>query len=109
MKVKISKQLERNDKGVILSDSIAESNPVMKEDSKTILFPISLYVNEEAMNEKVPVIGGCVSFHQMRVSKVCSDSEWSDMNDNAGSGALVTGWFKEAIDNSIGLGFTELI
>lgn len=109
MKVKISKQLNRNDMGVILADSIAESNLIIKESSKTLLFPIKLYVNEDAMNDGVSVLGGCQEFKQMRLYKECSDSEWVKMNDDAGSGDLVTRWYKEAIDNAIGTGFTEIL
>lgn len=109
MKIKILKQLNRLDLGIIEANSIAECNPIVMEDIKKIMFPIKLYVSQSAMDSKVSLIGGCQEFRQMRLSKSCSDDEWTSLNEDAGSRDLVCGWFKTAIDNEIGVGFTEII
>jgi len=109
MKIKISKQLNRLDLGIIESDSILECNPIVIEDSKQIIFPIKLYVNQGAVDSKVSLIGGCQEFKQMRLNKYCTDGEWTALNEDAGSRDLVCGWFKTAIDDVIGVGFTEII
>tara|TARA_R110002020_G_scaffold65330_3_gene172583 strand:+ start:2349 stop:2678 length:330 start_codon:yes stop_codon:yes gene_type:complete len=109
MKIKVSKELNRLDLGVIEPDSILECNPIVMEDSKKIMFPIKLYVSQSAMDSKVSLIGGCQEFKQMRLSKSCSESEWAALNEDAGSRDLVCGWFKAAIDDVIGVGFTEII
>ena len=109
MKIKVSKQLNRLDLGIIESDSIVECNPIVIEDSKQIMFPIKLYVNDDAMDSNISIIGGCQEFKQMRLSKSCTDGEWTALNEDAGSRDLVCGWFKAAIDDVIGVGFTEII
>lgn len=109
MKVKISKQLNRLDLGIIESNCIVECNPIVIEDSKQIMFPIKLYVNDDAMDSKVSLIGGCQEFKQMRLTKSCTDGEWTALNEDSGSRDLVCGWFKTAIDDVIGVGFTEII
>ena len=109
MKIKVSKQLNRLDLGIIESDSILECNPIVMEDSKQIMFPIKLYVNQGAMDSKVSLIGGCQEFKQMRLTKSCTDGEWTALNEDSGSRDLVCGWFKTAIDDVIGVGFTEII
>jgi hypothetical protein len=109
MKIKVSKELNRLDLGIILADSILECNPIIMEDTKQIMFPIKLYVSQSAMDSKVSLVGGCQEFKQMRLHKSCSDTEWNALNEDAGSRDLVCGWFKTAIDDAIGLGFTEII
>ena len=109
MNIKITKQLKRPDTGIIAANSIANCNPILKEESLTVMFPITLFVSQAAQDSKIPITSGCSSFPQMRLKKVCDQAEWDKMNDDAGAGALVTGWYQTAIDDAIGVGNTVVI
>ena len=109
MNIKITKELNRPDLGTIAPNSIANSNAVMREESLTVAFPMRLFTSQAAQDAKAPNVPGCTEFPNFRLFKVCTQAEWDAMNDDAGAGALVVGWFQDAIDNAIGLGNTEIV
>lgn len=116
MKIKINKQLNRPDGGVVPSGSIATSNPKMvsakvptANDAGTVLFPIVLAFDQASLDADKVGVPAITEFSYRGINKTCTQAEWDAMNDNADAGALVNGWMQTAIEQIIGVGNTEIL
>ncbi len=108
--VKITKQLDRPDGGKVASGSIAVCNsPRQVVNEKAVVFIIAFFINQTAIDSGKTNIPQLVKFPTMKLVKMCSDDEWTELSDDAGAGALVGKFMKECIDAAIGDGFAELI
>ena len=108
--VKITKQLDRPDGGKVASGSIAVCNsPRQVVSEQAVEFNTEFFINQTAIDNGKTNIPALVKFPKMKLIKMCSDDEWTELNDDAGAGALIGKFMTECIDEVLGDGFTELI
>lgn len=112
MSIKINKQLNRPDGGVVDAGSIVDFNQSTHsngDDTGTVFFAVSLYISEEAIEEGKKAVPSIVEFG-WQLPKECDVAEWSEllMGENQ-TAILMHDWLKEIIDSKIGEGFTEII
>ena len=109
--IKINKQLQRPDKGMVSSGSIIYYTAQFIEEKNTIRFNLthwfSLSAKETSNTDGWLPIPKVKDFSYIQL-KECTDEQWK-LLDDAGSAALVKDWLKEIIESQIGLGNTEII
>jgi len=107
--IKINKQLQRPDKGMVSSGSIIYYTAQFIEEKKTIRFNLthwfSLSAKETAEADGWLPIPKVKDFSYIQL-KECTDEEWESLDD-AGSAVLVKDWLKEIIESKIGIGNTK--
>jgi len=109
-KVKINKQLNRPDGGLVASGSLAVcNNPQQIVSTKQVVFVCPIYLTETAFDNGKKNVPEIDQFKTFKLVKQCTDQEWTDLNDAAGAGVLVGTFMQECIDAVLGDGFTELI
>ena len=108
--IKINKQLKRPDTGPLASGSILAYKIATVEGKQKINYFLTLYYNQAAYDSdpRPPAVTGIDDFIFTQV-KNCTDAEWAQLNDDAGSGLLIETWLKEIIEAIIGVGTCELI
>jgi len=109
-KVKINKQLNRPDGGVVASGSLAVcNNPMPLVNTKQVVFLSPIYLTETSYDNGKTNIPAIDQFKTFKLVKQCDDAEWDALNDDAGAGVLMGTFMAECIDAVIGAGFTELV
>lgn len=109
--IKINKQLQRPDKGMLAAGSILDAKTRFIPNDLTVVWNLTHWFNElakETAKEDVwfPVVG--VNNFGYIQSKICTPEEWA-MLDEAGTPELLEGWLQKIIDKAIGEGNTEII
>lgn len=107
--VKINKELNRTDGGIIASGSVVAFDIIEDGQSKTVFFRIRHYVSEELKIAGKTTIYEITEFSYKNMQKQCTTEEWTTLTESAGSAALLQDWVKAIIDSEIGSGFTEII
>lgn len=105
--IKITKQLTRPDGGNVSANSILDYNAKFVGNKKAVIFKLSLYFSQAALDSGKPPVRAVTNFF-MKETKICTEAEWAKLNE-AGSHDLVQVWLKDLIDLKIGLGFTEIV
>lgn len=106
--IKITAELNRPDGGVVPPNSIADSDPRMIASTKQVVFPISLHFNQQAKDDKKPLVPAVDEFKN-RLVKDCNTGEWTALEKNANAGALLAKFMKEVIEDKIGVGNATII
>jgi hypothetical protein len=106
--IKINKQLQRPDGGTVSSGSIVDYTTRMLGESMQVVYYLKHYFSQAAIDDGKPTIPGVTNFGYNQV-KTCTETEWTELNLDAGAGPRVQDWLKEIIDANIGNGNTEII
>lgn len=104
MDAKITKVLNRPDVGTIATDSVVQSDYKTDAANKQVIWPLRHYTaGAWAVGIDMVQIPACDELPGA-VVKTCSGAEWDAMSDDAGSMALIEGWFKTALEALPGIG-----
>ena len=105
--IKITKELQRPDKGIVPTDSLVNYTARFLQDELTVVFDLVHWLNQEAKDGEWLPIPKVIEF-DYRLSRLCTVEEWMKLDD-AGASSMVEEWLKEVIDGKIGVGYTEIL
>ncbi len=105
--IKINKQLKRPDGGTVTTGSLVKYNPTFVPDSLTIIYTLKHYFSQSALDSGKLCIPAVTDF-AYRMNKVCTQAEYDQLK-LADADLLVQTWLQGLIENSIGVGNTELV